>query len=311
MTTDFVFNNFKLVMYVAVLARKAIDTNVVFGFCSATLIAEPDNYIFSWCPFLLALLIFSVFTSMSSYKIFQRLVQNEEYLDDAPQNLKSTLHSLRLVIYSVIIFASLVGMLYINGSFIFNDSEWKSVFEEYLVCLWWKDSIPELFESAFPLQDSCILDPENKLKITVYFMFGLVEIFLSVACLYFSCTDERRRGWMHLFGFREQVTHESAGSVHSLARNVVHKSNSSVNRVWNSSRKNEPDVSDEQMVHALRRMQSISSDVGMDGFAGPLPVRSNMTPVITPGPAIISISPSPPPNSDLFDNEPPAMIELL
>lgn len=171
-----------------------MGANTILGICGSHLFTKPESYIFNWYPLLFMIITFAIITPLTLYKLF-KILNGKRMMNESQEIYnKELIHlSIRLVLYTSLLCASCVCFMYIIGELLFNREMWNRIAEEYVFCL--------VFETYLTDQgfngdlSKCILDENNELPISIYFMQGTVVLLASSASFVLSCSNARLNQW--------------------------------------------------------------------------------------------------------------------
>lgn len=174
------------------LDQASMATNDILGVCGPDFSSDPLAYFFVWYPLLFECVIFIIFTPLSVYRLYYNYQMNKQMYnlnqnEGVNKYNKDLLDlSVRLILYSLFLCVSCVLILWINGELLFKKDLWRSVGREYTECLIVQNIDPDL---------ECILDPDDELMPSIYYMFGAVLLLTAGSSFILSCSNAKYSQW--------------------------------------------------------------------------------------------------------------------
>eukprot|EP01083_Nonionella_stella_P181586 650917_1 len=163
--------------YIGAMSEDIFTANSMSGICGPNVVGDWGvRYLL--VPLSVHMASFILFITLSIYKIWHHVRYQHQH-SDAEKAIAQL--AIRLVVYSAFVASSLACFLYISIRFVQSGDDWKQDLQDHIQC--YTDNV------LLGQDEECVVD--LSIEDDVYWMQGLVLLFLSVASFVLSCTNQR------------------------------------------------------------------------------------------------------------------------
>ena len=188
------------------LKNGSMAANPVLGLCGPNFFVKHEAKIFNFYPFVSMIAIYIITTPFTLYSIYtvtkQLSVSDCKYATMTQKDKtfkRELIHlSVRLCIYTFLLCMSLCCLIYISSELILHSSNWSRVGNDWVKCLVWESYLFDIGLSDGNYDKNCVLDKENVLPTSIYFMQGTAILLVSISSFTLSCSNARYRQWKNM-----------------------------------------------------------------------------------------------------------------